>query len=78
MHVHSHYDFKGFEHVVPINAKDDAVGLKFLHDNDIEHRDLNLANTLLTNKHYVQMPEDELQFFWYRQPVISKIADFRE
>ena len=78
MRVHSHYDFKGFEHVVAIIAKDDAICLKFLHDNDIVYRDLNLANTLLTNKHYVQMPEDELQFFWNRQPVICKIADFRE
>lgn len=24
------------------------------------------------------MPEDELQFFWNRQPVIYKIADFGE
>ena len=55
VHVHSHYDFKGFEHIVPIVAKDVAVGLKFLHDNDIVHRDLKPANILLTNKHYVHM-----------------------
>lgn len=78
VHVHSHYDFKGFEHVVPIVAKDVAVGLKFLHDNDIVHRDLKPANILLTIKHYVHMPEDELQFIWKHQPVICKIADFGE
>ena len=78
VHVRSHYDFKGFEHVVPIVAKDVAVGLKFLHDSDIVHRDVKPANILLTNKHYVHMPEDELQFFWKHQPVICKIANFGE
>ena len=71
MRVHSHYNFKGFEHVVPIIAKDVTVDLKFLYDNDIMHRDLNLANILLTNKHHVQMPKNELQFFWNHQPVID-------
>ena len=36
-HVHSQYDFNGFKQVVPVIAKDVAVGLKCLHDNDIVH-----------------------------------------
>ena len=69
-HVHSRYDFKGFEHVAPVIAKDVAVGLKFLHDNDVVHRDLKPANILLSNQHYAHMKGDELEFMWNQLPVL--------
>ena len=77
-HVHSQYDFNGFEQVVPVIAKDVAVGLKYLHDNDIVHRDLKPANILVSNQHYAHMHGDELEFMWNNQPVVCKIADFGE
>ena len=77
-HVHSQYDFNGFEQVVPVIAKDVAVGLKYLHDNDIVHRDLKPANILVSNQHYTHMHGDELEFMWNNQPVVCKIADFGE
>ena len=61
-HVHSQYDFNGFEQVVPVIAKDVAVGLKYLLDNDIVHRDLKRANILVSNQHYTHMHADELEF----------------
>ena len=43
-HVDLHYGFEGFEHAIPLIAKEVAVGLKFLHENGIVHRDLKPAN----------------------------------
>ena len=54
-HADLQYKFKGFEHVVPVIAKEVAVGLKFLHENGIAHRDLKPANILLTNDHYIHV-----------------------
>ena len=54
-HADLQFEFKGFEHVVPVIAKEVAVGLKFLHENGIAHRDLKPANILLTNDHYIHV-----------------------
>ena len=77
-HADLQYEFKGFEHVVPVIAKEVAVGLKFLHENGIAHRDLKPANILLSNDHYIHMCGDELEFMymWENIPVVCKLADF--
>ena len=71
-------NLKEFEHVVPVIAKEVAVGLKFLHENGIAHRDLKPANILLSNDHYIHMCGDELEFMymWENIPVVCKLADF--
>ena len=71
-------NLKEIEHVVPVIAKEVAVGLKFLHENGIAHRDLKPANILLTNDHYIDVCGDELEFMymWENSPVVCKLADF--
>ena len=69
-HADLQFEFKGFEHVVPVIAKEVAVGLKFLHENGIAHRDLKPANILLSNDHYIHVCGDELEFMWEISPVI--------
>ena len=54
-HADLQFEFKGFEHVVPVIAKEVAVGLNFPHENGIAHRDLKPANILLTNDHYIHV-----------------------
>ena len=77
-HADLQFEFKGFEHVVPVIAKEVAVGLKFLHENGIAHRDLKPANILLSNDHYIHVCGDELEFMymWENSPVVCKLADF--
>ena len=71
-------NLKEFEHVVPVIAKEVAVGLKFPHENGIAHRDLKPANILLTNDHYIHVCGDELEFMymWEKSLVVCKLADF--
>ena len=77
-HADLQYQFKGFEHVVPVIAKEVAVGLNFPHENGIAHRDLKPANILLSNDHYIHVCGDELEFMymWENSPVVCKLADF--
>ena len=77
-HADLQYEFKGFEHVVPVIAKEVAVGLKFLHEDGIAHGDLKPANILLSNDHYIHVCGDELEFIWENSPVVCKLSDFWE
>ena len=69
-HTDLQFEFKGFEHVAPVIAKEVAVGLKFLQENGIAHRDLKPANILLSNDHYIHVCGDELEFMWEISPVV--------
>ena len=69
-HTDLQFEFKGFEHVVPVIAKEVAVGLKFLQENGIAHRDLKPTNILLSNDHYIHVCGDELEFMWEISPVV--------
>ena len=79
-HADLQFEFKGFEHVVPVIAKEVAVGLNFPHENGIAHRDLKPVNILLSNDHYIHVWGDELEFMymWEYSPVVFKLADFGE
>ena len=69
----THYNFTGFEHVVPAIAKDVAIALDHLHENNIVHRDLRRANILVSNKHYVHTQGEELQNMWNTCPMCAKL-----
>ena len=71
-------NLKEIEHVVPVIAKEVAVGLKFLHENGIAHRDLKPANILLTNDHYIDVCGDELEFMymWVRVRLAISVSPF--
>ena len=45
-HADLQFEFKGFEHVVPVIAKEVAVGLNFLHESGKALRDLKPTNIL--------------------------------
>ena len=49
-HVDGQYDCDGFEHIIPIVAKDIAAGVNFLHARDIVHRDIKASNVLVSNQ----------------------------
>ena len=78
-HADLQFEFKGFEHVVPVITKEVAVGLNFPHENGIAHRDLKPVNILLSNDHYIHVWGDELEFMymWEYSPVVFKLAEGR-
>ena len=77
-HADLQYEFKGFEHVVPVIAKEVAVGLKFVHEDGIAQGDLKPANILLSNDHYIHVCGDELELILENSPVVCKLSDFGE
>ena len=52
LHIDAEYSFQGFENLVPGAARDIVSGLTYLHATGVAHRDLNLANVLVSNNHY--------------------------
>lgn len=48
---------EAFSHFLPSSCKvaiDIAEGIEFLHSRNVVHRDLNLGNVLVSNKHYAR------------------------
>ena len=72
------FNCHGFDspHVISTICKDMAVGLQYLHGNDIAHRDLKPANILVSNRHYCHLQGTEMREVWVKHPLLCKLADF--
>lgn len=72
------FDFTSFADVLPTCAKDIVVGLEYLHDKNIAHRDLKPGNILVCNQHYSRcsLGESDLAKVYGECPIVCKLADF--
>ena len=60
-------------------ASDIGSGFLYLHERGIAHRDLKIANVLVSNQHYrEEKNRDKIAYAWSHQPVICKLTDFGE
>ena len=71
-------DYQGFEHLQNHIARDICCGLKYLHVNDVAHRDLKPDNVLVSNDHYINCEASELERCWLDRPIWAKLTDFGE
>ena len=55
-------------------ANDIIGGLKYLHENKVAHRDIKLANILVSNRHYISTELEEFQI----KKIICRLTDFGE
>ena len=58
--------------------QDIALGVEYLHENDIVHHDLKPGNVLTSNEHYSNMDEDGIKDTWFRNDIVCKLVDFGE
>ena len=57
-------------------AEDTARSIKYLHDNNIAHRDLRPGNVLVSNHMYCEMPNKEaVREAWEKEPITCKLTN---
>ena len=72
-------DFKGLELWPCKIAQDVSEGLAYLHKEHIACRDLKVSNVLVSNQHYVNLPDTEARkTIIQKEPIICKLTDFGE
>ena len=59
-------------------AHDITSAIRFLHSNNIVHRDIKPKNILVSNQHYINLSGDELAMAFQTCPIKCKIGDLGE
>ncbi|PIK47545.1 hypothetical protein BSL78_15597 [Apostichopus japonicus] len=70
----------GFEHLIPCIAVQVVDGLRYLHGQNVVHRDIKPGNILVSNQHFQNnaLNEDDKRKLWTTDPCRIKLTDFGE
>ena len=58
-------------------AEDVAFSVKYLHENDIVHRDFKPGNVLISNQDYSHLDQGSVKEEWSKVGIVCKLVDFQ-